>query len=147
VQRIRLDPCHPFLHHQFLLVTITSAWKREFLSPQRARSAGVGLLIATQSPGDLDYKCRDNVGTWFVGRVAEQPAIEKMKPFLSEARTNVSGKLAGAKTGEFFLLRDSDVTEIKANRAFLDPEQVPEDEILTLARALRVAEGSSIGSH
>ncbi len=28
---------------------------------KRARSAGVGLLLATQSPGDFDYKCRDQI--------------------------------------------------------------------------------------
>ena len=38
---------------------------------RRARSAGLGLLLATQSPGDFDYKCRDNIRTWFVGQVKE----------------------------------------------------------------------------
>jgi len=33
---------------------------------KRARSAGVGLFLATQSPGDLDYRCRDQVLTWLV---------------------------------------------------------------------------------
>jgi hypothetical protein len=27
---------------------------------RRARSAGVGVFLATQSPGDLDYKCKEN---------------------------------------------------------------------------------------
>jgi hypothetical protein len=28
---------------------------------KRARSAGLGIFLATQSPGDLDYRCRDQV--------------------------------------------------------------------------------------
>ena len=36
---------------------------------KRARSAGIGLFLATQSPGDLDYKCRDQILTWLLGRV------------------------------------------------------------------------------
>jgi hypothetical protein len=38
---------------------------------KRARSAGVGVMLATQSPGDFDYKCRDNIRTWLVGRIKE----------------------------------------------------------------------------
>ena len=46
---------------------------------RRARSAGVGLFLATQSPGDLDYKCRDQIRTWLIGRVKEQVAIGKLQ--------------------------------------------------------------------
>lgn len=102
---------------------------------RRARSAGVGIFLATQSPGDLDYRCRDNVRTWFVGRVAERTAIEKMKPLLSDCRTNFSGKLAGAGTGEFFVLRGGEVQEIKGERSVMDTRQLSEAEILALARA------------
>ena len=42
---------------------------------KRARATGVGLLLATQSPGDFDYKCRDNIRAWFVGRVKEETAL------------------------------------------------------------------------
>ncbi len=37
-------------------------------------------MLATQSPGDLDYKCRENVRNWFVGLVKEPRALEKLKP-------------------------------------------------------------------
>lgn len=100
---------------------------------KRARSAGLGVFLATQSPGDLDYRCRDNIRTWFVGRVAEKTAIEKMKPLLNEARVNVSTKLPTAKVGEFFKLQDGDVVEIKAGPALMKTVQMPEDEIVQLA--------------
>jgi len=34
-----------------------------------ARAFGVGLLLATQNPVDLDYKGLANTGTWFLGRL------------------------------------------------------------------------------
>lgn len=100
---------------------------------KRARSAGLGVFLATQSPGDLDYRCRDNIRTWFVGRVAEKTAVEKMKPLLSESRVNVSSKLANAKVGEFFKLQDGDATELKVTPSLMRTEQVSEEEIVELA--------------
>jgi DNA helicase HerA-like ATPase len=29
----------------------------------------LGLILATQNPGDLDYKGLSNAGTWFIGRL------------------------------------------------------------------------------
>jgi hypothetical protein len=104
---------------------------------RRARSAGVGVLVATQSPGDLDYKCRDNIRTWFVGRVAQKTAIDKMKPLLSECRVNVSSRLPNAGTGEFFQIAEGEVVDLKADRSLMRTEQVPEQEILALARRKR----------
>jgi len=34
-----------------------------------ARAFGVGILLATQNPVDLDYKGLSNAGTWFLGRL------------------------------------------------------------------------------
>jgi hypothetical protein len=101
---------------------------------KRARSAGLGVFLATQSPGDLDYRCRDNIRTWFVGRVAEKTAVEKMKPLLSECRISVESKLATAKIGEFFKLQDGDVVELKATPSIMKTTQLAEDEILAAAR-------------
>jgi len=36
---------------------------------KQARAFGVGLLLATQNPVDIDYKGLSNAGTWFVGRL------------------------------------------------------------------------------
>jgi hypothetical protein len=52
---------------------------------KRARSAGVGVFLATQSPGDFDYKCKENMRTWLIGPVKEPRAIEKLKPMLLAA--------------------------------------------------------------
>ena len=36
---------------------------------KQARAFGVGVVLATQNPVDLDYKGLSNVGTWFLGRL------------------------------------------------------------------------------
>jgi len=36
---------------------------------KQARAFGVGVVLATQNPVDLDYKGLSNAGTWFVGRL------------------------------------------------------------------------------
>lgn len=36
---------------------------------KQARAFGVGVLLATQNPVDLDYKGLTNTGTWFIGRL------------------------------------------------------------------------------
>ena len=36
---------------------------------KQARAFGVGLLLATQNPVDVDYKALSNAGTWLIGRL------------------------------------------------------------------------------
>jgi len=36
---------------------------------KQARAFGVGVVLATQNPVDLDYKALSNCGTWFIGRL------------------------------------------------------------------------------
>ncbi len=36
---------------------------------KQARSYGVGVVLSTQNPVDLDYKGLSNIGTWFIGRL------------------------------------------------------------------------------
>jgi len=36
---------------------------------KQARAFGVGMLLVTQNPADLDYKALTNAGTWFIGRL------------------------------------------------------------------------------
>ncbi len=44
---------------------------------KQARAFGVGILLATQNPVDLDYKGLSNTGTWFIGRL--QTERDKMR--------------------------------------------------------------------
>ncbi len=36
---------------------------------KQARAFGLGVVLATQNPVDLDYKAISNAGTWFIGRL------------------------------------------------------------------------------
>ncbi len=36
---------------------------------KQARAFGLGMVLATQNPGDLDYKGLANAGTWFIGKL------------------------------------------------------------------------------
>lgn len=36
---------------------------------KQARAFGVGVVLSTQNPIDLDYKALSNAGTWFIGRL------------------------------------------------------------------------------
>jgi hypothetical protein len=36
---------------------------------KQARAFGIGMVLSTQNPVDLDYKALSNAGTWFVGRL------------------------------------------------------------------------------
>ncbi len=103
---------------------------------KRARSAGLGIMLATQSPGDLDYRSRDNIGTWFVGRVAADTAIKKLKPLLVSMRGDAS-KLANQQTGEFHMLQERSVTAFSADWSLMKTAQLSEDELLSLASAQR----------
>jgi hypothetical protein len=45
---------------------------------KQARAFGVGLVVATQNPVDLDYKGLSNTGTWFIGRLQTERDKQKI---------------------------------------------------------------------
>ena len=102
---------------------------------KRARSAGLGVMLATQSPGDLDYKSRDQITSWFIGRVREDTALRKLKAaFQSESGLEPAAELPGQTVGEFHLVQEGLVRAMKAQRSLILAEQVPFDRIEQLAR-------------
>ncbi|MFM9940859.1 MAG: helicase HerA-like domain-containing protein [Hyphomicrobiaceae bacterium] len=101
---------------------------------KRARSAGLGIMLATQSPGDLDYKSRDQITSWFIGRVREDTALRKLKAaFQSESGLDAAAVLPGQTVGEFHLVQEGLVRSMKAQRSLIQAEQVPFDRIEQLA--------------
>jgi len=59
---------------------------------KQARAFGVGILLATQNPVDLDYKGLSNAGTWFIGRL--QTDNDKQRVL-----AGLEGVAAGATAG------------------------------------------------
>ncbi|TMC58713.1 MAG: ATP-binding protein [Chloroflexi bacterium] len=56
---------------------------------KNARAYGLGLVLATQNPIDLDYKALTNAGTWFIGKLQTQydkdRLLEGLQTVASEA--------------------------------------------------------------
>ena len=53
---------------------------------KQARAFGVGVLVATQNPMDLDYRALSNAGLWFLGRLQTDADRERVLDGLSEAK-------------------------------------------------------------
>jgi len=104
---------------------------------RRARSAGVCLFLATQSPGDLDYRSRDQIATWLLGRIKETTAINKLKPMLARDKLDLGGRLAGQQIGEFLLVHEGEVLPIKSRLSLVEARQIPAERILALAAQTR----------
>ncbi len=53
---------------------------------KQARAFGVGLMLSTQNPVDLDYKAMSNAGTWNVGRLQTERDKARILEALQSAR-------------------------------------------------------------
>ena len=57
---------------------------------KQARAFGLGIVLATQNPVDLDYKGLSNTGTWFLGRLQTKRDKERVLEGL-EGASNAAG--------------------------------------------------------
>lgn len=56
---------------------------------KQARAFGLGCVLATQNPADLDYKGLSNAGTWFLGRLqAERDKMRVLEGLEGASSTN-----------------------------------------------------------
>ena len=78
---------------------------------KQARAYGLGVVLATQNPVDLDYKGLANTGTWFIGRLQ----TERDKARLLEG---LEGAAAGA-AGTFDRSATEQIIAGLGNRVFL----------------------------
>lgn len=58
---------------------------------KQARAFGLGLLLTTQNPIDLDYKALSNAGTWFVGRLQTEQDKARLLDGLESAAAEGGG--------------------------------------------------------
>jgi hypothetical protein len=75
---------------------------------KQARAQGVGVVLATQNPVDLDYKGLANMGTWMVGTLQTQRDRERLASGLSGAGLEPAkaDALLDATRKRVFLLHD-----------------------------------------
>lgn len=89
---------------------------------KQARAFGVGVVLSTQNPVDLDYKALSNTGTWLIGRLqTEQDKARLVDGLTSAAGTidpaAVSATISALGKREFVLKRASrDVVEVLTTR-------------------------------
>jgi hypothetical protein len=52
---------------------------------KQARAFGLGLVLATQNPVDVDYKALSNAGTWFIGKLQTEQDKQRLLDGLESA--------------------------------------------------------------
>ncbi|HPB44981.1 MAG TPA: DUF87 domain-containing protein, partial [Microthrixaceae bacterium] len=75
---------------------------------KQARAFGVGVVLATQNPVDLDYKAISNAGTWMVGRLQTERDKARLLDGMSSAAgtvdlRSVDATISGLAKREFLL--------------------------------------------
>lgn len=78
---------------------------------KQARAFGLGILLATQNPVDLDYKALSNIGTWWLGRLQTE-----------RDKARVLDGLEGAASSQNTDFKRSNIEKLLAslgNRVFL----------------------------
>lgn len=74
---------------------------------KQARAAGLGVVLSTQNPVDLDYKALSNTGVWWIGRLGTENDRERVE----EGLTGLAGAEDAAARiaqlpGRAFAVRD-----------------------------------------
>src|SRR5262249_43494106 len=64
---------------------------------KQARAFGVGVVLATQNPVDLDYKGLSNAGTWLIGRLQTDRDKQRVLDGLEGAAASASAKFDRGK--------------------------------------------------
>ena len=87
---------------------------------KQGRAFGLGVVLATQNPVDLDYKGLSNIGTWFLGRLQTE-----------RDKARVLDGLEGASAGSFDRAEVDRMLSALQKRVFL-LHNVHEDHLVAL---------------
>ncbi len=132
---------------------------------KQARAYGVGVILSTQNPVDLDYKGLSNMGTWFIGRLQTTQDVDRVidglggKVGSSYDKDEIRNLLSNMKKRTFFLksahlddirvfgtrwvmsylkgpLKKDEISELMADqKSLLAATSKPEDEVRETAKA------------
>ena len=77
---------------------------------KQARAYGVGVVLSTQNPVDVDYKALSNAGTWMIGRLQTEQDKQRLLDGMSAASGGVDinavgSTISGLAKREFVLRR------------------------------------------
>ena len=106
---------------------------------KQGRAFGIGVLLATQNPVDLDYKGLANTGTWFLGRLQTERDKARMLDGLEGAAAGTldratADRLLSALDKRVFLLHDVHAS---------GPDRVPEPLDAVVSAGADVARSDS----
>ncbi len=80
---------------------------------KQARAFGVGAVLVTQNPVDIDYKGLSNAGTWFIGKLQtdkdKERVLSGLEGAIAEAGASEAtdfGKLISALSSRVFLMHN-----------------------------------------
>ena len=89
---------------------------------KQARAFGVGVVLSTQNPVDIDYKALSNAGTWMIGRLSTERDKARLLDGLGSATGTVdvgavSDTISGLAKREFVMRRPgADDTDVFTTR-------------------------------
>lgn len=117
-------------------------WGLNYLVRQ-GRAVGICCVLATQNPGDVDYKALSNCQTWIIGKLAtdrdRKKVLEGMEVWGGQAE-RVKRNLTGAPSGDFV------VKTVRGEiRYFKERWLMSYHRVLTLAEVSRLLERSRAG--
>jgi hypothetical protein len=70
---------------------------------KQARAFGVGLVLVTQNPVDLDYKAMSNAGTWIVGRLQTENDKRRILDGISGGMPDLDTRISNLGKRQFIL--------------------------------------------
>jgi hypothetical protein len=114
---------------------------------KQARAFGVGVVLSTQNPVDIDYKALSNAGTWMIGRLQTDRDKQRLLDGMSAAAGGVDVQavgdtISGLAKREFVLRRaGKDQPEVFTTRWAMSYLRGPltREQISTLMAAQRTA--------
>jgi hypothetical protein len=80
---------------------------------KQARAYGVGCVIATQNPMDLDYRALSNAGTWLIGRLTTDADRARVMDGLGEPKKNSAlNDVVKRLPPRWFVVRDAKTSKV-----------------------------------
>ena len=111
---------------------------------KQARKYGLGCIVSTQNPGDIDYKAFAQFNTWAVGRLTTKQDRAKIKEALKSLAGSSMGevmdKLPKLKPGEFFIFSPDyfkDIKEVRVRRLNTEHKTLNEKDVKEITDKIR----------
>ncbi len=86
---------------------------------RQARAFGLGIILATQNPGDIDYKVLGNIGTRFIGKLRTDNDVEKVSTAIGLSPSTLKHALLNFNAGDFFYNNSVENKSLKIHSRWL----------------------------